>query len=331
MEFHRNNHFVPQNYLKRWSLDGKRIWGYRLLVSNPNVPEWNTYSIRGLACREHLYTRLSPNGEETDEIERWLDREFEAPAEEAIHKATTNCRLKPDDWEKLILFTAAQFVRTPAQLEKNMKKWQIEMPGLLNTVLKNTVQKLEKSVELGKQFKSTYDYDNENLPVRVSRQPSLDQNKDLLKVETIIGRAWWLFGVKHILTKTAKVLLMHKWSIIHPTNLEWITSDDPVICLNYYKKGSYDFGGGWGRKGSEIIFPISPNHMLYTMVGKKKSPRIDFSPEISAELQKIIAEHAYRWIFSKEPNKKVESFRKRHVDNAAFRCLCHLIIMSVTS
>jgi hypothetical protein len=210
MEFHRNNHFVPQTYLKRWSFDGKRIWGYPLLVPHINVPAWSLYSIRGIAYRTHLYTKLALNGEETDEFERWLDKEFESP-------------------------------------------------GL------------------------------------------------------------WLFEIKHILTNTAKVLLRHKWSIMYPFGLEWFTSDDSVICLNYYKKGSYDFSGGWGNKGSEILFPISPNHMLYTKVGEKSASRIKASKELSIEVQQRIAEHAHRWIFSKEPIKNIESLRQRRVDSITFK------------
>ncbi len=318
MEFHRSNHFVPQTYLKRWSPDGKKIWGYRLLVSHQNVPLWNLYSIRGIAYQPHLYTKLSPNGEETDEFERWLDREYEKPAEEAIFKATTNRKLKSEDWEKLILFTAAQCVRTPAQLVQNMERWHTEIPELVKTTLQNTTQELEKAVQTGKPLSSTNTNEDAILPIRVSREPSLEPDKILLKVETIIGRGMWLFGIKHLLTNTAKILLKHKWSIMHSNDVEWITSDDPVIRLNYYRKGSYDFGGGWGYRGSEILLPISPNHILYTQVGEKNSPCFKLSAEMSAELQQIIAAHSHRWIFSKEPIKSIESLRTRCIDPIAF-------------
>lgn len=36
----RRNHYIPQFYLKNWSLDGKTIQTYSILVSNANVPYW---------------------------------------------------------------------------------------------------------------------------------------------------------------------------------------------------------------------------------------------------------------------------------------------------
>ena len=131
----------------------------------------------------------------------------------------------------------------------------------------------------------------------------------------------WLFGIKHILTHTLKVLLQHKWSILRAAHeVQWITTDDPVIRLNYYSKGSYNFGGGWGYKGSEILLPLSPKHMLYTQVGKKNlPPRIELSNEMSSELQIIIAEHSHRWIFANEPIKDIENIRPRIIDPISYK------------
>jgi Protein of unknown function (DUF4238) len=79
-DFHRDNHYVPQGYLKQWASPQKRLWVYRILVSHPRVPVWKETSVRGVAYHQHLYTRLAA-GRETDDFERWLDREFETPAE----------------------------------------------------------------------------------------------------------------------------------------------------------------------------------------------------------------------------------------------------------
>ncbi len=79
MQVTRNNHFVPQSYLKRWSADGHRIWCYRILVPNAEMPEWGFRSVRGVADQRDLYTSLV-RGQETDEFERWLQTEIEEPA-----------------------------------------------------------------------------------------------------------------------------------------------------------------------------------------------------------------------------------------------------------
>jgi hypothetical protein len=71
-----------------------------------------------VAYYSHLYTRIAA-GEESDEVEKWLDREFEGPAEESLHKATSEARLTPDDWRRLVCFLAAQDVRTPARFAEH--------------------------------------------------------------------------------------------------------------------------------------------------------------------------------------------------------------------
>jgi len=316
--FRSDNHFVPQMYLKKWSSDGYKIFGYRTLVSHRNVPKWNIYSIRGIAYQPHLYTRLSVDGE-TDEIERWLEKNFETPAEEAIYKATSNQRLSSEEWRKLISFAAAQSVRTPVQLFQDIDRWNKEMPGLLDCTLKKAVMKLEEANKTGIPLKIKNTAADETLPLRISRELSADNDKTLLKVETVIGRSTWLFGIKHLLTKTINILFQHNWSILHAApDFDWITSDDPVLRLNYYSKGSYDFGGGWGNKGSEILLPLSPHHMLYTQVGEKNKTSVEVSCELCAEFQKLIAEHSYRWIFAYKPTKEIQTLRPREVDPIAY-------------
>jgi hypothetical protein len=48
-------------------------------------------------------------------------------------------------------------------------------------------------------------------------------------------------------------------------------TDHPVLTLNYYGPGRYDFGAGWGREGSEFILPVSPRLAVCTQVGRKET------------------------------------------------------------
>ena len=68
------------------------------------MPLWRRTSTRGIAYHEHLYTKIAASGE-SDEVERWLGAEFEAPAEEAIEKAVSDKRLTPADWRLLARFS----------------------------------------------------------------------------------------------------------------------------------------------------------------------------------------------------------------------------------
>jgi len=52
----RNNHYVPQATLKRWSHDGQSVWAYRLLVSHHGVRQWRSELIARLTRQTDLYT-----------------------------------------------------------------------------------------------------------------------------------------------------------------------------------------------------------------------------------------------------------------------------------
>jgi hypothetical protein len=56
-EFRKDNHYVPQLYLKQWATKG-RIQAYRLLVPHANLPLWKEHSLRGIAFHQHLYSYL---------------------------------------------------------------------------------------------------------------------------------------------------------------------------------------------------------------------------------------------------------------------------------
>ncbi len=137
----------------------------------------------------------------------------------------------------------------------------------------------------------------------------------------LVGRGMWFFSMRHVLTGSATVLHDHRWSILAPCEgLTWFTSDDPVIRLNYYSEGKYDFKGGWGKHGTEIFLPLSPRHLLYTRIGFKPPPRGEVLSRAKTEaIRRCIAEHAFRMVFAKVPDEDVPNLRPRLVNDRLFR------------
>jgi len=88
----RDSHYVPQATLRRWSEDGQHVQAYRILVSHSEVPEWTLRSIRGLAYQRDLYTTFA-GGQELDEFERWIAKEYEEPGFDAVNKLDKSCSL----------------------------------------------------------------------------------------------------------------------------------------------------------------------------------------------------------------------------------------------
>lgn len=276
-------------------------------------------SLKGLAYHAHLYTRVVATGL-TDEVERWLDSEFESPAGTVIQKVVNDERLTPQDWSHLIRFLAAQDVRTPARLREMLQRGHQTLPELLEDTLKKSVHELEISRREGLLDRSR-SIDTEYLPCRVTTELSPGEEQGRLRVEIVNGRGLWLFNLKQLLTRTINVLFEHKWTILRsPEGMEWLTSDDPVVRLNYHNAARYGFGGGWGSPGTEIFLPLSPRHLLYTKIGAKPPQRgTVLSNELANRLQRFTIEHAHRCILAKEEDKNVSKIRPRVVDSAAFK------------
>ena len=318
-DLHRDNHYVHQGYLKRWLSADNRLWVYRVLVSHPDVPLWKPCSAKGVAYHSHLYTRIVA-GKETDEFERWLDKEFEAPAEEPLRKATSGSRLSPEDWKRLIRFVAAQDIRPPARYIEHITRWVKEVPGILHSTLNESARKLAHADQKGEKIDYQEPPNAVDIPVRVTTEVEPEQGQSQIKAEVLIGRGLWLFSMRHLLTKTVAVLEKYRWTIFSaPNGIDWLTSDDPVVRLNYYKTGAYDFHGGWSSPGTEILLPLSPHYLLYTRVGDRRPPRDEFLRGKATFIRRILAEHAHRLIFSGQPDAEVVKLRPRIVDPIAFK------------
>jgi hypothetical protein len=307
-------------YLKRFGASPGRVSTYRILVAHSRVPVWKETPVKGIAYHAHLYTRIV-SGIQTDEIEKWLNAEFETPAEEALKRATSGSRLSPTDWHNLVRFLAAQDVRTPARLSENLQRWNEIVPAILDNTLREAVSKLEAARKTGETINVTKTANSEYIPLRVTTEREPGQEFGKLKSELIMGRGLWLFSMKHALANTAKVLHNHKWSILMPPDdLTWFTSDDPVVRLNYYGNGKYDFNGGWGNPGTEIVLPLDPRHLLYTKVGERPQRRVSVVPRNVAKMMRhFIAEHAHRFIFAASADTEVPRLRPRIVDAALLR------------
>ncbi|MEN3374575.1 DUF4238 domain-containing protein [Dechloromonas sp. ZS-1] len=318
--FRRNNHFVPRMHLARWATDGKRVWAYQLLVSHDNVPLWDHKSISSTASVDYLYAQTML-GVPDDEMEKWLCDEFETPAKDAIDKAINRQPLTPSDWERLAYFLAAQDVRTPARLQEALTRHEEQLPEIIDSTLERLVLHLQNKT-LPKEPKNNPSGRREiPFPMRIIKEVDGGADMARIGVEVVSGRALWLFSIRHLLNSAAKALLKTRWTILRPPQgLHWLTSDSPVIKLNYYGP-NYDFKGGWGNPGTEILFPLSPSCLMYTKVGDPRPPPkyTVVSPHLAAMFQRFITEHAHRNIYSMSPDPSVPNQRPRIVDAQRFQ------------
>lgn len=322
-EFHKDNHYVPRHYLKRWTSEGS-IWTYRTLVPHERVPHWKAMPTKSLAYIQHLYTQLGAEGENLDDLEQCFDREYEAPAEEALYRATTGGRLVPQDWERIARFAAVQYLRTPARYLREQLRWSTELPAILDQTMAKVEKRAaqaalppggeERQEPLGIEAKVPM----HDFPTRITLEP-MPNGMVGIKAEILAGRRLWISAIRHHLSNNMRFILQHRFTILAaPPGMTWPTSDDPVILLNYNPK-SYDFRGGWGNKGTEILMPIGPKHLLYAQVGNRHPLRRNEVAPLAPMLKRFIAEHAHRMIFSASVDDDIAAFRPRVVDPVLVR------------
>ena len=318
-KFRANSHYVPKNYLNNWCDSNNKLLRYSLLVPHENYPIWKSSTPNGICKHRHLYTSLI-DAKESDNIERWFDVEFESPAAESIKKAVTGNRLSPKDWELLIKFLAAQDVRTPARMFEILKRGEKTVPEVTDNLLKNVVEEFSALKAAGILPKRNESRHPNLLNIKVKTDFPPNEDFGTLKVETIVGRSYWLHCIKYLLENTIKHLLKHHWTILHsPDGIEWLTSDDPVVKLNFNSISEYDYGGGWGSNGTEIFMPLSTKHLLHTRIGSNRLPKgTTLTREQAYIFQHIIAGHAHRYIYSKSQDDSVLRLRPRVVSLKTF-------------
>jgi len=143
-----------------------------------------------------------------------------------------------------------------------------------------------------------------------------------VEVRTTTGRATWLFGIKYVLqhSRSIEALRGHRWTILRaPHGFSWCTSDNPVIRLNAYSDGHYDFKGGWGSDGTQIIFPLNPRSIMYARIGERPPLRgTVVSPDFAHWVQRCILEHAHRYVFCQNKCAPVTQIRPRTEDASGF-------------
>lgn len=312
----RDSHYVPMAALRRWSIDGTHLFAYRILVSTPTVPEWRRRPIRGLAYHRDLYTVFA-GWQELDDFERWLSSEYEQPGLEAIDRLLCGSRLTPEDWRRMAQLVAAQDIRTPLSFIESMRRWDQEIPEVLDRTIRESIKRLEETKEQGVLLEQKSERNEFSDLLKVTIEPPIVPGSDqaTVRAEVPAGRRLWIAAMRHLLTGVANTLCRHRWSVAEPAgDAEWPLTDHPVLRLNYYNPGHYDFGGGWGNCRSEIMMPVSPRHLLYVQVGKKAPNRFAFSPEHTKLVQRLLVERAHRWVFATRPDEWVADVRPRTVD-----------------
>ncbi len=314
MELHRNNHYVPQMYLRNWAKNNK-IWVYHLLVSNENFPLWNLQSLENTASMQNLYMRIEA-GDELDDIEQDFNIRFETPAKEPLLKACTDGKLSSDDWEKITDYVAAQMIRTPAfqQWERNLL---LEIaPAELDKIVENLQNSSWKTIC---NSHKPYEYDGLALPFSIQKTGNrLDENHVEVEISTIVGKSYWLMLMKSDLKENSelRIAIRHlKWSIASaPEGCYWPTSDNPVVISKINENGLHIVPNGINCEDTIIFSPISPTRLLIASKKRLVQWRFTADKTLFKIVQRLIVDNAFMYVYHWHNDMDIPNLRERTVD-----------------
>jgi hypothetical protein len=242
------------------------------------------------------------------------------PGRWILQKAIQGHDLSSEEWAVLGRFVAAQDLRTPTSYLEMKERWERTLPDLMNNVLANAVRDLKKgSLRPRREGRDAFENPRGIFNVDIDSSSAHEDDAAFIRAEVTIGRALWLEGMKRLLTRTEGVLGRHTWCLAEAAHdTEWFTTDHPVMKLNFYAADRYDFRGGWGSPGTEIMMPISRRYLLYTQVGTQRPRRFRFSRGQTFAIQKMLAERALRFVFAARKIRRVAWHRPRVVDRERF-------------
>lgn len=312
----RDNHYVPQMYLKRWATE-KKLWVYTLLVPHDNFPTWDFRSVKGLAYLENLYVRVC-GAEELDDFEVDFDSRFENPASSLLEKLSNGERLLSVEWKTISEYIAAQYVRTPA-FYNTLKSF---MPKIVDDAISDIGAKLSVMKEPPHSVHSK-DPSDELLPLKFTvTDQKVSETQTLARIDAIVGKSMWLFAIQRELrTGSAMLDAMRemKWSIVTaPENCSWPTSDNPVAVVHIKSNGQLERSRGIQQGNAMVVFPVSPRKLL---IGKPRN-RLPYTFQADLpfyhQLKRVILNNAFLQVYSVEKDDEIVDLRRRTVDCKSF-------------
>lgn len=225
----KNQHFVPQFYLKYFTSNKERdkIWTY----DKPSKKSFET-SIKNVACQKGFYDS------------KWIDN---------IYLQEQTLENTYADFES---FFAPQYLSFLDSLNHKTFYLSESMKQMFATYLMVQITRTQEHRIVLEQMNTEINKQLINKGFSTEDKRKLGLNIDELDSKQI--------HLKNILSfnfhqSGVNILLNHMWLIYHNiTNIPFYTSDNPVNYCSSLSVESF----GLASKGIEISFPLSPEYML---------------------------------------------------------------------
>lgn len=312
----RNNHYVPQMYLRHWSTNGNTVLDYRLLVHYKGEETWKRSSIRSTCSWQDFYSQHLPDGID-DSVETYFSQRYETPAAPVFQKVEADASLSANEMRILVEYLVAQLFRTPSAMIRHTSLLRREFAPTAEAAVNRGVSALRLK-GLGFAYPSADEGAVQapfpNIPIH-SR---LDEERLEIVVSTSCGRQGFLASIGSILGGAVpRVLLSYPWVILKtPRGAELPTSDDPVVVFRVEAGDKVVIGGGMGVQYTNIMLPLDPRHVLFTEVGMDfyQLAALKMDRRLFDIMFEAIIKNAFLHVFSRSSIDDIGSYRPRRVD-----------------
>lgn len=278
----KNQHFVPQFYLKNFSIDKKTIGTY--VIGKEKLIEKS--SIKDQASKDYLYT----DNQEVEERLGKIESET-APIIRGIIQNPTQ-PLNDEQVQKILSFMIIQIGRTPAMAREMLSG----MEEITRNVMKDYIKRMPD-----------YKPDKEKgLDEYLSkcRLEAKDLNLLALQIYESIEKQGLLNGLGY------KIL-------INKTKDDFITSDNSACLYNQFRERMGCKNYSLSTRGIELYMPISPQLAIFFYdpscykVGDRCKMYVDFSDEKDIfELNKLVVCYAEKALYFKSSSVGISYLQK---------------------
>jgi hypothetical protein len=283
----RDQHYIPNFYLKGFTDKSKNLWVYErhkpLRASKPKKE----------ANRPDYYA-LNESTEHHDAVEGALAR-IESVAAPIVRKLVTpQYVLTPESAGDLLLFVAFMFARVPAWREN------------LDKVAAQTTKKMQVGFARDKEafhricLKIAGEQGVESFDFEAFRQEILSEDYELTQISTD-------FNLKAMFTSAMEIARMlggFGYQVFYaPAGKSYFTSDAPVFTLGPDDKGIPSLGMGFGWPNTAVIFPLNKRACLYLKRGIEHRAELANAAQVDG-INDLIMMTATNSLYSSERSRR---------------------------
>lgn len=292
--FAKKQHYIPQFYLKNFSQDNEHIYIYDKKVGDKG--EFRYQTTVQIAHENHFYTIRTKRG--TKENLEDLFCQFEGDAAKIIDKVRKERRITTEEKEKLALFVAFLYARTPTfktRTETMHSKMGEKISRMMFKVAPRTMLKKFFKEKEGKDFS---DEEIDNL-VDFATNPKRS------KIRFDFPNEYWIKIMLNIATDIAPAFFGMNWLFLFTKRpYAFITSDNPFLLV---PPENYDrfWGVGLLTPKARKIIPLSSDMCL--MMGDLSENPVVVHTETDKKFFRQVNEHLMlecdRFCFSPDRGK----------------------------